>query len=76
VSLGPVSRFRCSPPCEGSGLGTSSILAATVLAALGDLCGLSWDRNTLFTRTLALEQMLTTGGGWQDQAGQSSAASN
>ena len=54
---------------KGSGLGTSSILAATVLAALGDLCGLSWDRNTLFTRTLSLEQMLTTGGGWQDQAG-------
>jgi galactokinase/mevalonate kinase-like predicted kinase len=54
---------------KGSGLGTSSILAATVLAALGDLCGLEWDRNMLFTRTLALEQMLTTGGGWQDQAG-------
>jgi galactokinase/mevalonate kinase-like predicted kinase len=54
---------------KGSGLGTSSILAATILAALGDLCGLDWDRNTLFTRTLALEQMLTTGGGWQDQAG-------
>ena len=54
---------------KGSGLGTSSILAATVLAALGDLCGLNWDRNVLFSRTLALEQMLTTGGGWQDQAG-------
>jgi len=54
---------------KGSGLGTSSILAATVLAALSDLCGLGWDRNVLFSRTLALEQMLTTGGGWQDQAG-------
>jgi galactokinase/mevalonate kinase-like predicted kinase len=54
---------------KGSGLGTSSILAATVLAAIGDLCGLGWDRNVLFARTLALEQMLTTGGGWQDQAG-------
>lgn len=54
---------------KGSGLGTSSILAATVLAALGDLCGLDWDHNMLFARTLALEQMLTTGGGWQDQAG-------
>lgn len=54
---------------KGSGLGTSSILAATVLAALGDLCGLDWDRHVLFSRTLALEQMLTTGGGWQDQAG-------
>jgi galactokinase/mevalonate kinase-like predicted kinase len=54
---------------KGSGLGTSSILAATVLAALSDLCGLGWDRTVLFTRTLALEQLLTTGGGWQDQAG-------
>jgi len=54
---------------KGSGLGASSILAATLLAALSDLCGLGWDRNVLFTRTLALEQMLTTGGGWQDQAG-------
>ncbi|MHB1307983.1 MAG: bifunctional fucokinase/fucose-1-phosphate guanylyltransferase [Limisphaerales bacterium] len=58
----------CAVP-KGSGLGTSSILAATVLATLGDLCGLGWDKSVLFTRTLALEQMLTTGGGWQDQAG-------
>jgi galactokinase/mevalonate kinase-like predicted kinase len=54
---------------KGSGLGTSSILAATLLATLGDLCGLRWDRTTLFKRSLAMEQMLTTGGGWQDQAG-------
>jgi len=54
---------------KGSGLGTSSILGATLLAALSDLCGLNWDRQALFKQTLALEQMLTTGGGWQDQAG-------
>jgi galactokinase/mevalonate kinase-like predicted kinase len=54
---------------QGSGLGTSSILAATLLATLEDLCGLSWDRVALFKRTMAMEQMLTTGGGWQDQAG-------
>jgi galactokinase/mevalonate kinase-like predicted kinase len=54
---------------KGSGLGTSSILAATLLATLGELCGLDWDKNTLSVRTLALEQMLTTGGGWQDQVG-------
>ncbi|HNQ90420.1 MAG TPA: bifunctional fucokinase/fucose-1-phosphate guanylyltransferase [Verrucomicrobiota bacterium] len=54
---------------KGSGLGTSSILAATLLGTVGNLCGLDWDRNVLFSRTLALEQMLTTGGGWQDQAG-------
>ena len=53
----------------GSGLGTSSILAATVLAALNDFCGLGWDKAEIGHRTLQLEQMLTTGGGWQDQYG-------
>lgn len=58
----------CAVP-KGSGLGTSSLLASTVLATLGNLCGLGWDQSVLFSRTLALEQLLTTGGGWQDQAG-------
>lgn len=53
----------------GSGLGTSSILAATVLGALSDFCGLGWDKNEISNRTLILEQLLTTGGGWQDQYG-------
>ena len=53
----------------GSGLGTSSILAATVLAAISDFCQLAWDKNEIGRRTLALEQLLTTGGGWQDQFG-------
>lgn len=53
----------------GSGLGTSSILAATVLGALSDFCGLGWDKSTICNRTLILEQLLTTGGGWQDQYG-------
>lgn len=53
----------------GSGLGTSSILAATVLGALSDFCMLGWDKTEICNRTLVLEQMLTTGGGWQDQYG-------
>ena len=53
----------------GSGLGTSSILAATVLGALNDFCSLGWDKNEIGHRTLMLEQLLTTGGGWQDQFG-------
>lgn len=53
----------------GSGLGTSSVLAATVLGALNDFCSLGWDKNEIGRRTLMLEQMLTTGGGWQDQFG-------
>jgi galactokinase/mevalonate kinase-like predicted kinase len=53
----------------GSGLGTSSILAATVLGAVSDFCALAWDKNEIGKRTLMLEQLLTTGGGWQDQFG-------
>ncbi|MDE6825402.1 MAG: bifunctional fucokinase/L-fucose-1-P-guanylyltransferase, partial [Paramuribaculum sp.] len=53
----------------GSGLGTSSILASTVLAAVSEFCGLGWNRNEICRRTVALEQLLTTGGGWQDQYG-------
>ncbi|MFT0503935.1 bifunctional fucokinase/fucose-1-phosphate guanylyltransferase [Bacteroides thetaiotaomicron] len=53
----------------GSGLGTSSILASTVLGAINDFCGLAWDRNDICNYTLVLEQLLTTGGGWQDQYG-------
>ncbi len=53
----------------GSGLGTSSILASTVLGAINEFCGLRWDRYEISNRTLILEQLLTTGGGWQDQYG-------
>lgn len=53
----------------GSGLGTSSILASTMLGAVNDFCGLGWDRQEIGNRTLVLEQLLTTGGGWQDQYG-------
>jgi galactokinase/mevalonate kinase-like predicted kinase len=54
---------------KGSGLGTSSILGATLLGALNRACGLGWDEVDLYQRVLGVEQLLTTGGGWQDQAG-------
>ncbi len=53
----------------GSGLGTSSVLSATVLAAISDFCKLGWDKTVVCNKTLILEQLLTTGGGWQDQYG-------
>jgi galactokinase/mevalonate kinase-like predicted kinase len=54
---------------KGSGLGTSSILAATILGTIADACNLGWDKIELGRKTLILEQLLTTGGGWQDQFG-------
>lgn len=62
-----ISLLAATP--KGSGLGTSSILAATLLGTLSEACGLGWDSAELTARTLVLEQLLTTGGGWQDQAG-------
>jgi galactokinase/mevalonate kinase-like predicted kinase len=54
---------------KGSGLGTSSILGATILGALERFFGLSVGRDELIRQVLQMEQMLTTGGGWQDQIG-------
>jgi len=54
---------------KGSGLGTSSILAGALLGALSDACGLQWDRSELIPLSMAVEQMLGTCGGWQDQVG-------
>ena len=58
----------CAVP-KGSGLGTSSVLAGTVLAALERFYDRPALREELFLQVLEVEQMLTTGGGWQDQIG-------
>jgi galactokinase/mevalonate kinase-like predicted kinase len=58
----------CAVP-KGSGLGTSSILGGTILAALHRFFGLSVPKDELFLEVLEMERMLTTGGGWQDQIG-------
>nr|XP_056718645.1 L-fucose kinase [Euleptes europaea] len=54
---------------HGSGLGTSSILAGAVMAALYQVSGQSTSTESLIHAVLHLEQVLTTGGGWQDQVG-------
>ena len=54
---------------KGSGLGTSSILAGTVLGALSELCSHSWGPHAIAGLVSAVEQMLGSGGGWQDQFG-------
>ena len=54
---------------KGSGLGTSSVLGGVILAALLRYFGIAYSLDDLFLGVLELEQMLTTGGGWQDQIG-------
>ena len=52
-----------------SGLGTSSILAGACVKAIADFTGVMMDEGVLFDRVLYMEQLMSTGGGWQDQAG-------
>lgn len=54
---------------RGSGLGTSSILAGACVKALHGFFGLPCDSDTAIDKVLIMEQMMSTGGGWQDQVG-------
>ena len=54
---------------RGSGLGTSSILSAGCIRVLLEFTGREPSADEVFARVLMLEQIMGTGGGWQDQAG-------
>ena len=54
---------------SGSGLGTSSIMGAVLIAVIHRMIGRPLAPQGLFHNVLRLEQELTTGGGWQDQIG-------
>ncbi len=54
---------------KGSGLGTSSILAGACIKGLYDFLGIESELEDLYNRVLCMEQLMSTGGGWQDQVG-------
>ena len=54
---------------KGSGLGNTSILAAACTKAVSEFFGMKVNENDLYNNVLAIEQIMTTGGGWQDQVG-------
>lgn len=54
---------------KGSGLGTSSILASACVKALFGFLGISHTNDDLYRIVLCAEQIMSTGGGWQDQVG-------
>ena len=54
---------------KGSGLGTSSILAAACLKALYEFLNVDISYEQLASKVLEQEQLMGTGGGWQDQIG-------
>lgn len=54
---------------KGSGLGTSSILSAACIKAVFEFMGIGYTEEDLYAHVLAMEQIMSTGGGWQDQVG-------
>ena len=54
---------------KGSGLGTSSILAGACIRALYEFFGIPLDDHEIYGVVLGMEQIMSTGGGWQDQVG-------
>lgn len=54
---------------KGSGLGTSSILSGACVKALLEFLGIAYTEADLYSYVLCMEQIMATGGGWQDQVG-------
>lgn len=54
---------------KGSGLGTSSILAAACVKGIFEFLGEQYTEKDLYNTVLCMEQIMSTGGGWQDQVG-------
>ena len=68
-SDGPLDITLSADLPKGSGLGTSSILGACTVTALERIAGRDIDVQRAMELTLALEQEMHTGGGWEDQMG-------
>lgn len=54
---------------KGSGLGTSSILSGACIKAIFEFLGQSLTNDEIYEIVLGMEQIMSTGGGWQDQVG-------
>jgi fucokinase len=54
---------------KGSGLGTSSILAGACVTGLFEFLGFEKSKEEIYEIVLCMEQIMSTGGGWQDQVG-------
>jgi len=54
---------------KGSGLGTSSILAAACVKAMLEFMGIEFSEDEVYSHVFVMEQIMSTGGGWQDQVG-------
>ena len=54
---------------KGSGLGTSSILSGACVKGIFEFLGQERTDAEIYDVVLGMEQIMSTGGGWQDQVG-------
>ena len=54
---------------RGSGLGTASILIGGILKGIYEFFGIEYNNNDICNKVMAIEQIMGTGGGWQDTIG-------
>ncbi len=54
---------------KGSGLGTSSILSGACVKAIFEFLGMELSESAIYETVSCMEQIMSTGGGWQDQVG-------
>lgn len=54
---------------KGSGLGISSILLAGCFCVVNEMFDFGYDEKTILQMVFVAEQIMKTGGGWQDQVG-------
>ncbi len=54
---------------KGSGLGTSSILSGACVKAIFEFLGVELSEDAIYETVSCMEQIMSTGGGWQDQVG-------
>ena len=54
---------------KGSGLGTSSLIAAAAVKAVNEVFGIEVTNEMIYSQVFLVEQLMNTGGGWQDQVG-------
>ena len=66
---GFIMRSEVTNVPKGSGLGTSSILSAACVKAVFEFMGIDHTEGDLYSHVLCMEQIMSTGGGWQDQVG-------
>jgi fucokinase len=69
IGSGFIIEYEVLDTPRGSGLGTASILYAAIIKALFEFFGIEYNNNDIINKVLQIEQILGTGGGWQDTIG-------